>query len=172
LLFNFKIPKGQPMVELLKVFSQCCIRWMPQRLHDLKFCNCFSECFEILVVVVNFHMCFAHNPTFWMSLLMWISINWTQWKRHILSLLCNDHEGFLDGPKTIWTSFQFAWTLSTMNPWIVASQIHMLSQPLHNNTFWVLQLTFMTITNRKWPFFDWCLWLYFSRKRQIQLKSF
>jgi hypothetical protein len=26
LLFNFKIPKGQPMVELLKVFSQCCIR--------------------------------------------------------------------------------------------------------------------------------------------------
>lgn len=40
LLFNSEMPKGQPIVELLKVLSQCCTRWIPQRPHDLKFCSC------------------------------------------------------------------------------------------------------------------------------------
>jgi hypothetical protein len=48
--------------------------------------------------------------------LMWISIDWTQWKKQVCSLLGNGWEGSPNGPNTIYTTFQFAWALFAMNP--------------------------------------------------------
>lgn len=55
-LFNLEMLKGQPMIELFKVITWCCIRWMPLRPYDFKICICFNKCFGILLVFANFHM--------------------------------------------------------------------------------------------------------------------
>jgi hypothetical protein len=53
---NAKMPKGQPMVEVFKVYPWCYSKWMPLKIDKFKFCICVIKCFGILVVFVNFHV--------------------------------------------------------------------------------------------------------------------
>ncbi len=113
-LMNSKMPEGQPMVDLFKVSPSHHTKWMPPRPQDLKFCSCFIKCFGIHIVVANFHVfCLQMKHP---NKSIGVDLHRLNQMEKASSFFIGQWLGWISRwANTIHTTFQFTWTLSTMN---------------------------------------------------------